>query len=143
MGEARIIERYCDGNANTVGYGIAKMAGTIHVAIARKQPAAAFNNIQAVVDNLNLKQLTKDLEAAGLAGDAGPPDVSNSDDSEPSPENSNNGSGPAQANGTRVLLVPIFCLLPSESSPETLASLPSTSSTPAPISLRTRASSGP
>lgn len=100
MAEARILERYCDGNSAGDGYGIAKMCGTIHVAILRKRPGTGFSEIQATVDTLDLNKLYQQLEAAGAFGDAGPPDRKQSDDSEPSTPSSADVSELAQENGT-------------------------------------------
>lgn len=87
LGEMRIVERYADGHLGDDGYDLSKICGAIHVAIKRVKPAVPFEEIQAVVDELDAGELGK------LTGGQSPPAGNSSEPSEPSTE----GSGPSLA----------------------------------------------
>lgn len=67
--EMRIIERYSGGEME--GYGLSKVAGMIHVAIARAKPDLSFEDIEAVVDEIDVQDLDKIL-ADAQAGQSPP-----------------------------------------------------------------------
>jgi hypothetical protein len=99
LGEARIVERYCEGHSGTDNYGIAQTAGLIHVAIRRRQPNVAYEEIQQAVDNLDLEEL---IALLAPEGDAGPPGEAPkpSDDAAPLRPTSEDATGDSLENGS-------------------------------------------
>lgn len=86
--EMRTIERYSGGEME--GYELSKIAGMIHVAIARAKPELSFEEIQAVVDEIDVEDLDKILGEAKQAGQS-PPSASSSGES--SSESNGSSSG--------------------------------------------------
>jgi hypothetical protein len=80
--EMRTIERYTQGVMG--GYELSKISGVIHVAISRAKPDLSFDEIQAVVDEINVADLDKILVQVGQS----PPSATETD------------SGPSASNGS-------------------------------------------
>lgn len=87
LGEARIIERYAQGEmAGGDGYAVAKLAGMIHIAIRRARPDVSYEEIASRVDEIDFEELAAMMPSDG---EENPPEAS--DESKTEPLASSNG----------------------------------------------------
>lgn len=70
LGEARIIEKYTEGNVEGEGYGVAKLMGLIHVAVVRVRPELSFEEVRSRIEKLEIGELD-----ALIGDDASPPET--------------------------------------------------------------------
>jgi hypothetical protein len=108
------MEQYCGGHSDDETYGVAKLAGALHVAIMRKRPQIPYEEIETVVRAIPLNDLNSILKRVQMGdpplapSDGAEPDTSNSlrvlehDPAKSGPRNSGSQASPITTDSNRV-----------------------------------------